>query len=116
MKYLKIFSVSLFAFFLTTYLVNMQKTSNETAEEQTTMETITVKVKGVGCMTDVKTISNNVKKIQGVANCEIIEKDAITTFAVQMDTAIVTKEAVYTAIENTAGCKNPNDRPYSVKI
>ncbi|MBT8219602.1 MAG: hypothetical protein KJP00_07250 [Bacteroidia bacterium] len=91
-----------------------QTTSTEQAVSS--IKTSSIKVKGVGCSADIKSISNNVKALKGVSNCEIEKKGAVSTFVVTFDTALVSEEDIYTAIESTGGCKNPNDRPYKVKL
>jgi len=87
-----------------------------TTDPTTTIQTSSIKVKGVGCSADVKSISTNVQALKGVSNCEIGKKGAVSTFVVTFDTAVVSEKDIYTAIESTGGCKNPNDRPYKVKL
>ncbi|MEL6719191.1 MAG: hypothetical protein AAFO82_04280 [Bacteroidota bacterium] len=116
MKYLRIFSLSFIAFFATAYLATAQTASTTDVQEQEEIKTISVKVKGVGCMTDVKTISENVEKLEGVTSCEIIKKGAVTSFSIKLNPALITEKEIFTQIEDTPGCKNPNDRPYSVKL
>ena len=86
--------------------------------DQTTssIKTSSIKVKGVGCSADIKSISGNVEALKGVSTCKIGKKGAVTTFVVTFDTALVSEKDIYTAIESTGGCKNPNDRPSKVKL
>lgn len=79
------------------------------------VKTIEVKVKGVGCADDIKSISKSVQELEGVSSCKTLKKGAVTKFEVNMFSSIVTEEAIFAAIEDTPGCKNPNDRPYKVK-
>jgi hypothetical protein len=81
-------------------------------EEVTTM---LVKVKGVGCDADIKSISGNVEKVGGVSRCKTVKKGATTTFEVTLVESIAKEEEIYAAIEGTPGCTDPNARPYKVK-
>lgn len=85
------------------------------SQEINNVKTITIKVKGVGCGQDIKSISGNVEKLEGVNSCKTLKKGAVTSFEIEMNPSITTEEAINAAIENTAGCRNPNDRPYKVK-
>lgn len=89
--------------------------SNTATAQVETSKTIAVKVKGVGCSKDIKSISANVEKLDGVSSCKTLKKGATTTFEVILSPSMVTEEAIHAAIEGTAGCQNPNDRPYKVK-
>ncbi len=93
-----------------------QTTSTETEVVQDKMETITIKVKGVGCMGDLKDIANSVKKLDGVSSCEEGKMGATSTFIVTYDPAKVTEKAIHAAVEGTPGCSNPDARPYKVKV
>lgn len=114
---MKIFKIVLLTIFTiaTTSIVGF----SQTADQQTTIaeevKTIAVKVKGVGCEQDIKTIAANVEKLAGVISCVSPKKGATTTFTVKMNPALVTEDAINAAIEGTGGCSNPNDRPYKVK-
>lgn len=79
------------------------------------VEIIEVKVKGVGCSADIKSITENVEKLEGVSRCKTLKKGATTKFQVYLLPSKVKKEEIYATIEDTPGCKNPNDRPYKVK-
>ncbi|MBD77615.1 MAG: hypothetical protein CL840_01575 [Crocinitomicaceae bacterium] len=74
-----------------------------------------VKVKGITCSNDLKTISSNVEKLKGVTSCKTLKQGATATFEVNYNPTLVSKEEIYAAIEKTGGCENPNDRPYKVK-
>jgi len=116
MKYLKIFTLSLVTFLAASSIAIAQTASVADTQEQENLKILTIKVKGVGCMTDVKTISENVEKLDGVASCEIIKKGAVTSFSIKMNPALISEKEIHARIEDTPGCKNPDDRPYSVKI
>lgn len=79
------------------------------------MKIITVKVKGITCANDLKTIAGNVEKVKGVTTCQAGKQGATTTFEIQYNPIIVREQEIFAAIENTEGCENPNDRPYKVK-
>ncbi len=76
---------------------------------------ITVKVKGITCSNDLKTISTNVEKVKGVQRCQVGKQGATTTFDVTYNPILVTEKEIFAAIEDTEGCENPADRPYKVK-
>ena len=119
MKLLRLSIIAFIALVATANLAFAQTastSSTSTSQEETTTKTISVKVKGVGCSTDIKTISANVQKLNGVSSCKTLKKGATTTFEVKMNPSLITEKEIHAAIENTAGCKNPNDRPYRVKL
>ena len=76
---------------------------------------ITVKVKGITCSNDLKTISTNVEQVKGVQSCQAGKQGTTTTFEVKYNPILATEKEIFAAIENTEGCENPNDRPYKVK-
>ena len=80
-----------------------------------TATTITIKVKGVTCSNDLKTLSNNVKELKGVADCKPGKTGPVSEFQVTFNPALTGTKEIYKAIENTGGCSDPNDRPYKVK-
>jgi copper chaperone CopZ len=114
MKIFKILVLTIVALACTS-VISFAQTADAAPKAKEKIKTMTVKVKGVGCEQDIKTISGNVEKLEGVTSCLITKKGATTTFKVKMNPSLVTEEAIHTAIENTAGCSNPNDRPYKVK-
>lgn len=116
MKVLLSFAFTLFLCAIT--MPNLQAQTAETASvESTTAEaTLTVKVKGVGCATDIKMIQTNVEKLDGVSKCTVVKKGATTSFDVVYVAEKVSEKEIHAAVEGTAGCENPNDRPYKVKI
>ena len=87
---------------------------NSTQNSDST-KTITVKVKGVTCSGDLKTIAGNVEKLAGVTQCKTGKMGATSSFEVSYNPAKVNVKDIHTAIESTSGCENPNDRPYKVK-
>ena len=79
------------------------------------VQNIILQVKGVGCKEDVKSIAASIEKLAGVINCTPMKPGATTKFKVDYDPSITSKDQMHMAIEDTPGCKNPNDRPYKVK-
>ncbi len=88
----------------------------ETATTSTSQTTISVKVTGVGCSTDIKTIATNVERMEGVSSCIAAKRGAVTRFDVSYNPDMVSEEDIHQKVQDTPGCKNPNDRPYRVKI
>jgi copper chaperone CopZ len=84
-------------------------------QEASSDTTITIKVKGVTCNNDLKTLSTNVKELKGVAECKSGKAGPVSEFTITFNPALVGTKDIYKAIENTGGCSNPNDRPYKVK-
>lgn len=80
-----------------------------------TLKLTTIKVKGITCATDVKTIAGNIEKLSGVQRCKADKPGATTSFELMYNPARVSEKDIIAAIENTGGCENPNDRPYKVK-
>jgi hypothetical protein len=39
-----------------------------------------------------------------------------SSFEVKYNPAQISLKAIHSAIENTGGCENPNDKPYKVKL
>ena len=116
MKNLKIIAVVLVAFIATASFYYTQSASIDEAQDDDSLTTLSVEVKGVGCMTDVKTISKNVVQLEGVKSCDLIEKDTLTSFTIKMNPDLVTEEVIHAQIQDTPGCKNPKDRPYTVQL
>jgi len=76
---------------------------------------ITIKVKGVTCSNDLKTLADNVKELRGVRDCKPGKMGPTSVFKITYDPALVSTKEIYKAIENTGGCSDPNERPYKVK-
>ena len=115
MKSIKIILIlSCTAFLIPTALLSQGNSNPLPILEKT--KTIEVKVKGVGCAEDIKSITANVEKLNGVSSCKTLKKGATTKFEVYMLESLFDEKAIYKAIEDTPGCKNPKDRPYKVKL
>ena len=80
-----------------------------------TDSTITIKVKGVTCSNDLKTLADNVKELKGVSDCKPGKMGPTSVFKITYNPALVSTKEIYKAIENTGGCSDPNERPYKVK-
>ena len=80
-----------------------------------TDSTITIKVKGVTCSADLKTLADNVKELKGVSDCKPGKMGPTSVFKITYNPALITTKDIYKAIENTGGCSDPNERPYKVK-
>ncbi len=111
MKFIQSFVLALIVLAATASNVYSQANTSESDS----LKTVTVKVKGITCSTDVKTISANVEKVKGVSSCKVAKQGATTSFEVAFNKSKVTEKEIFSAIENTGGCENPNDRPYKVK-
>lgn len=113
MKYIKsivwAFAVVIAA---TNFTFSQTTTTNQTSDS---LKTATIKVKGITCSTDLKMISANVEKVSGVSSFKTGKQGTTTTFIIIYNPALVTEKEIFTAIENTGSCENPNERPYKVK-
>jgi copper chaperone CopZ len=104
---------------ITFLLLSNAKSFAQTAENQENaehLESKSMKVKGITCASDVKTIATNITKIEGVKECNPGKQGPVTTFEIIYNPALVTEKEIISAIEETGGCKNPDDRPYKVKL
>jgi copper chaperone CopZ len=77
---------------------------------------VVIKVKGVTCAMDLKTIAANVEKLDGVSSCKPLKEGAVSTFQVAYNPSKISEKEIHAAVENTEGCENPADRPYKVKL
>jgi copper chaperone CopZ len=91
------------------------QTTIDTALVQDSATVAKVKVKGITCAMDLKMISANVEKLQGVDKCETAKQGPTTTFEVKYNPVLVSEKEIYAAIEGTGSCENPDERPYKVK-
>lgn len=96
----------------TNFVFSQTKTTIQTTDN---LKTAVVKVKGITCSMDLKTISANVEKLNGVSTCKAGKQGTTTTFEVIYNPKFVTEKEIFSAIENTGGCENPNERPYKIK-
>ncbi|WP_066224493.1 hypothetical protein [Formosa haliotis] len=109
----------IFALAITMMLASTTATfaqSNATQAQTTAnIKNITTKVKGITCANDLKTIAANVEKLEGVTTCTAGKTGPTTAFDIAYNPELVTEEDIFSAIQNTPGCENPDDRPYKVK-
>ena len=97
-------------------ITNAQNISAQNITQNSdTSQTIVVKVKGVTCAGDLKTIASNVEKVEGVTTCKTGKMGATSSFEVKYNPKKANIKDIHSAIENTGGCENPNDKPYKVK-
>lgn len=113
MKFIKSFVYAFIVLIATTNSALSQTTNPN--QPQDSVKTITLKVKGITCSTDLKTIAANVEKIKGVNSCKAGKMGTTSSFEIKYNPALVTVKEINTTIENTGGCENPNDKPYKVK-
>jgi len=113
MKLIKSFLLAFTVFTAATNLAFAQTTP--THQTTDSLNTATVKVKGITCSMDLKMISANVEKLNGVSSCKAGKQGTTTTFEVKYKPALVTEKEIFAAIENTGSCENPDQRPYKVK-
>jgi copper chaperone CopZ len=85
------------------------------AQTATKDTTITLKVKGLTCSNDLKTIATNVKEIKGVTACKPGKLGPTSTYKVTFNPAVVNRNDLVAVIENTPGCGDGDEKPYKVK-
>lgn len=116
---LKYFSVMalLFALSFTIAQVSCAQTPNPQSKASNPNDTtVTVKVSGITCSGDLKMIADNVEKMNGVNSCKQVGKmSTSTSFEVKFDATKISYAEVVKAIEGTASCDHPDQRPYKVK-
>lgn len=79
------------------------------------LKTANIKVKGITCSMDLKMISANLEKLNGVSSCIAGKHGTTSTFEVKYNPLLVSEKDIYAAIEGTGSCENPEERPYKVK-
>jgi len=112
MKYIRILILALIVITTSTNSVYSQ---SKTIHTKDSTETIIIKVKGVDCSEDLKIMSSNIKKQKGISSCKVIKEGVTSSFEVKYNPALITKKEIYAVIENTSGCDNSNEKPYTVK-
>jgi copper chaperone CopZ len=122
MKIFLSFAFSLLLFFAITPSVQAQVTDASTVTPVTNegatsaITTVPVKVKGVGCGSDIALIKANVEKLAGVEKCEVVKHGAITSFDITYNPQEAVLKDIHAAIEDTGCCKDADARPYKVKL
>lgn len=94
-------------------LLSIAATTN--IQAQTADTTVTVKVKGITCGTDLNMIQTNIENLAGVNRCVVVKQGTVTSFDITYDPQAVTEQDINTTIEGTGSCKSPDDRLYKVK-
>ena len=87
-------------------------------EQQAEQEksTVSLKVSGITCGHDLKTLNEKLKAIKGVYNCETVGRRGVkTNFKVDYNPNLITEKEIRAAFEGTPGCEDPNEFPYKVK-
>lgn len=115
MKFIKSFVLAIIVLTAATQANNALSQTTASNQATDSIKIITVKVKGITCSTDLKMISANVQKLKGVSSCQTGKQGTTTTFEIKFNPALVTEKEIYTAIENTGSCENPDERPYKIK-
>ena len=113
MKFIKSFVLAIILLTATTTYAFSQTTNPNQAKDST--KTIKLKVKGITCSSDLKTISANVEKLTGVSSCKAGKMGTTSSFEIKFNPILVTEKEINKTIENTGGCENPNERPYKIK-
>ena len=113
MKRTKLFFVAALLWAAATVQLSAQSLSAASPSQES--KSILVKVKGVTCAMDLKTIAANVEKIPGVSSCIPGKQGATTVFEVLFNPVRASEKDISAAIEGTPGCEDPADRPYKVK-
>ena len=111
---MKTFKTLVLAFVMIAFS-NIIYAQNQTISTDTN-KTVKLKVKGITCSNDLKTISGNVEKLDGVVSCKTGKMGATSSFEVTFNPLLVSEKEINEAIENTAGCEDPNEKPYRVKL
>lgn len=114
MNFLKSFVVAFIILTATTSIAFSQSPGN-TNQSADSAKTITVKVKGITCSMDLKMISANIEKMKGVNSCKAGKMGTTSSFEIKFNPAEVTEKEIYSTIENTGSCENPDERPYKIK-
>ena len=112
MSFLKI--ITLAVLFCIAFIYNSTAQTTSPAASDTS-KTIQLKVKGITCSADLKTIAANVEKLKGVYVCKAGKMGPTSGFNIQFNPVLVSEKEITAAIEATSGCEDPADRPYKVK-
>lgn len=105
----------IFMFALITGFISLPSFAQTATDKQIGDTTISVKIKGITCSGDLTTLADNVKEIAGVSSVIPGKAAPKSIFKISYNPALVKTSQIYAAIENTAGCSDPKDRPYKVK-
>lgn len=106
MKFIKSFLVVIISITLTSSALSQEK--------QDSVKNISVKVKGINCAMDVKTIATNIEHLKGVTSCTASKPGTTTRYNIKYNPAQTSEKDIHAAIENTGGCENPDEKPYKI--
>lgn len=113
MKFKKSFILAFVVFVVT---INNSFSQTTTTNQITEiLKTATIKVRGITCSKDIKLISANIEKLNGVANCTVGNEGKTTTFLVKYNPVLVAEKEIFTSIVNTESCVDPTKKPYKIK-
>ena len=98
-------------------IIASQSCNAQTTQQKTdSVKTVTIKVSGITCGSDLKIINNNVQKQNGVVSSVSTSKAApTTTFEVKFNPSIIPIDSIYKVVENSPSCDFPDQKPYKVK-
>ena len=113
MKIIKLFFLAFTMMSASANLALSQTTNNSPRTDS--IKSVTVRVKGITCSMDLKMITANVEKVNGVYSCTTIKQGTTTTFEIKYSPLVTTEKEIFATIENTASCENPEERPYKIK-
>ena len=103
------------AILILTASANPVFSQTNTQQKADSLTTTAVKVKGITCAMDLKMIAANVEKLTGVSSCQAGKKGTTTTFEIRYNPELVSEKEIFSAIESTGSCENPDERPYKIK-
>ena len=107
------FFYTLLALVITSVSVKAQSTS---AQPSDSLQTIQLKVKGITCSGDLKMISENAGKADGIKKCDAVGKmSATSTFEIVFNPSKISNVDIVKIIEDTPSCDHPKEKPYKVK-
>lgn len=101
MRFTKIFALAFMILQASSTVASAQALGSSMSSDSLT--TNTIKVKCITCSTDVKMISANVEKLNGVSSCKAGKLGPTATFEVRLNSALVTEKELFAAIEDTGG-------------
>lgn len=105
--------IFLFCLLLTGSLFLSQTSSAQAAD---TLKTVTIEVSNLHCDGDMPTIKKQLLNGEGIDDVTFTDRKKLaSSFTITYHTAATSPEKVKAAIENTAGCDAPDEKPYRVK-
>lgn len=109
----KISALVLFIMFAFAQTISSQTIYHKQSQKDTT---ISIRVAGITCGSDLPIICERVKKEKGVADCKASSKAATTTkFDVTYNPKLLSYQQIVDAVQDAPSCDYPNEKPYRVK-